>query len=123
MYDAVGNVMPRSPNRLPDPPPNREHPKDGCFAHQTGQTVKNSDGRIIGRKGEWVKKTRHTMMSGGSKLAGASSSSKTQIFVRTQVDTDRRLDARPVVVVAQVNPGAAPARRHVEHRRRLVRSA
>lgn len=103
MYTASGRVEDRSPRRLPDCPPNREHPKDGCLNHRNGrirtkaerargEVVAVEGGTMPTRTNEYIKKVRGGMMGSRSKLAVASSSAKAQVFVRTQVQADRNID-------------------------------
>lgn len=85
MYTSAGLIQDRSPRRLPDCPPNREHPKDGSLVYRKGR------GGLLSLP-EVIKNNRQGMMSSRSKLAVTSSSANAQVFVKTQVRTDRNID-------------------------------
>ncbi len=89
LFEADG-YKPVDKKRLPIP--DRVHPKDSSFLHRTGKAVKDADGRIIRREGEWVKKQRHTVCGLRDKMAGASSSAKLAKFVNANGHVDRVLD-------------------------------
>lgn len=95
MFTLGGQEQKRSNNRLPDPPPNREHPKDSSFRHRQGKAIKDSDGRIIGRdSSEQVIKVRGINVKGLD--ARRSDADKgLPVFVKSRHFTDERID-RPV---------------------------
>ena len=90
-FTTGGNVL--TPYR---PIPGRVHPQEGSLAH-IGTLVKGPNGRIIGVCDEEIRKRHRRLVSSRSVNAKATASGKVERFVKTQGDTDRTLDAAPVV--------------------------
>ncbi len=89
-YGTIGNKLTRY-----TPIPGRVHPQEGSIQHlATGIYERGSKGQpvLVGVTDEECRKRRHTLVKGRSKLSTASSSSRTERFVRTQADTDDDID-------------------------------
>ncbi len=92
---TIGNKLTRY-----TPVPGRVHPQEGSIQHlATGIYERGAKGQpvLVGVTDEECRKRQHTLVKGRSKLATASSSSRTERFVVTHGDIDRSIDAGPLV--------------------------
>jgi hypothetical protein len=97
VFNSNGQIQARSPRRLPDCPPDREHPKDTSLSLRR-TTVYDADHRKVGFANESIKKIRHGLTTGRSKLAVSGSSSKTQVFLAINRAKDSLLDGGSRIV-------------------------
>lgn len=100
------------------PVPGRVHPRESSFLHRQGKAIKDEYGRIIGRKGENVRKQRHTVCGLRDKMAGASSSAKVTRFVNVNGRLDGHIDAasQPGPCLTPPAPRRAVRRPRSSHR-------